>query len=152
MSSRLFQEIRERRGLAYSVYSFRDLYQEAGMYGVYAGTMPGNVSEVLKIVEGVLDELTEEGATEAEVNRAKGHLRGSLLLSMEDPVNRMSRLGRSELIRGEILSVDQLLARVEAVTVDDVARVARELFQPAGQALTVIGPLDADDFPGWPTD
>ena len=149
MSSRLFQEIREQRGLAYSVYSYRDLYQETGMYGVYAGTMPGNFSEVLKIIEDVLDQVMDTGATEAEVERAKGHLRGSLVLSLEDSANRMSRLGKSELVRGEILSVDELIARVDAVTVDDVARVAADLLRPAGRVLTVVGPVEEADFPNW---
>jgi len=149
MSSRLFQEIRERRGLAYSVYSYRDLYQETGMYGVYAGTMPDNATEVLKIAEGVLDDLQADGPTEAEVQRAKGHLRGSLILSLEDSANRMSRLGKSELVRGEILTVDDLLARVDAVSVPDVARVAADLFRPEGRVLTVVGPVGDGDLPGW---
>jgi len=149
MSSRLFQEIREQRGLAYSVYSYRELFQETGSYGVYAGTMPTTTAEVLKIAEGVLDDLAADGPTEAEVLRAKGHLRGSLVLSLEDPANRMSRLGKSELVRGEILSVDELLARVEAVSVADVARVAADLFRPEGRVLTVVGPVDHGDLPGW---
>jgi len=149
MSSRLFQEIREQRGLAYSVYSYRDLYQETGMYGVYAGTMPGNATEVLKIAEGVLDDLQAGGPTEAEVERAKGHLRGSLILSLEDSANRMSRLGKSELVRGEILTVDELLARVDAVGTADVARVAGDLFRPKGRVLTVVGPVNGGDLPGW---
>lgn len=149
MSSRLFQEIREQRGLAYSVYSYRELFQETGMYGVYAGTMPGNAAEVLKIAEGVLDDLAADGPTEAEVGRAKGHLRGSLVLSLEDPGNRMSRLGKSQLVRGEIMTVDELLARVEAVGVADVARVAADLFRPEGRVLTVVGPVEDDDLPGW---
>jgi len=149
MSSRLFQEIREQRGLAYSVYSYRDVYRETGMYGVYAGTMPGNFPEVLKIIEDVLDQLMDAGATEAEVERAKGHVRGSLVLSLEDSANRMSRLGKSELVRGEILSVDELLARVDAVTVDGVARVAADLLRPSGRVLTVVGPVEETDFPNW---
>lgn len=149
MSSRLFQEIREQRGLAYSVYSFRDLYQDTGMYGVYVGTMPENTAEVLKISEGILDTLAEEGPTEAEVSRAKGHLRGSFALSLEDSANRMSRLGRSELMRGQILTVDELLARMDAVTPEDVSRVAADLLGAEARALTVVGPVHDDDLPGW---
>lgn len=149
MSSRLFQEIREQRGLAYSVYSYRDLYQETGMYGVYAGTAPENTSEVLKIAEGVLDGLAGAGPTQAEVKRAKGHLRGSLVLSLEDSSNRMSRIGRAELLRGEILPIEEILARVEAVTLADVARVATDLFRPERRVLTVVGPVDEGDLPGW---
>jgi predicted Zn-dependent peptidase len=149
MSSRLFQEIREQRGLAYAVYSYRDLYQETGMYGVYAGTGPGNTAEVLKTAESILDRLAEEGPTAAEVDRAKGHLKGSLVLALEDGGNRMSRLGKSELVRGEILTIDELVARMEAVTLDDVARVAADLFRPEGRVLTVVGPVGEGDLPGW---
>ena len=149
MSSRLFQEIREQRGLAYSVFSYRELYRETGAFGVYAGTMPENTAEVLKISEGILDSLASSGPTGAEVDRAKGHLKGSLLLSLEDSSNRMSRLGRSELVRGEILTIDQLTARLEAVTVDDVARVAADLLRPECRVLTVVGPVGDGDLPGW---
>lgn len=149
MSSRLFQEIREQRGLAYAVYSYRDLYQETGMYGVYAGTGPGNTAEVLKTAESILDRLAEEGPSAAEVDRAKGHLKGSLVLALEDGGNRMSRLGKSELVRGEILTIDELVARMEAVTLDDVARVAADLFRPESRVLTVVGPVGEGDLPGW---
>ncbi|HWD09723.1 MAG TPA: pitrilysin family protein, partial [Actinomycetota bacterium] len=149
MSSRLFQEIREQRGMAYSVYSYRDLYQETGMYGVYVGTSPENAAEVLKISEGILDTLAADGPDEAEVVRAKGHLRGSLMLSLEDSANRMSRLGRSELMRGEVVTIDKLLARMGSVTVADVARVAADLLRPEGRVLTIVGPVDEEDVPGW---
>ncbi|HEU5003496.1 MAG TPA: pitrilysin family protein [Actinomycetota bacterium] len=149
MSSRLFQEIREQRGLAYSVFSYRELYRETGAFGIYAGTMPENTAEVLKISEGILDTLASAGPTGAEVDRAKGHLKGSLLLSLEDSSNRMSRLGRSELVRGEILTVDELTARLEAVTVGDVARVAADLLRPECRVLTVVGPVEDGDLPGW---
>jgi predicted Zn-dependent peptidase len=149
MSSRLFQEIREQRGMAYSVYSYRDLYQETGMYGIYVGTSPENTAEVLKIAEGILDALAADGPTPAEVERAKGHLRGSLALSLEDSANRMSRLGRSELMRGEILTVDELMAKMEAVTLQEVARVAADLLSPGGRVLTVVGPVEDGDLPGW---
>ena len=149
MSSRLFQEIREQRGLAYAVYSYRDLYQETGMYGVYAGTMPANTAEVLQTAEAILDKLAADGPTPAEVDRAKGHLKGSLLLALEDGSNRMTRLGKSELVRGEILTVDELVGRMDAVTLDDVARVAAELFRPESRVLTVVGPAEAGDLPGW---
>lgn len=149
MSSRLFQEIREQRGMAYSVYSYRDLYQEAGMYGVYVGTSPENTTEVLKISEAILDALAADGPTEAEVVRAKGHLRGSLMLSLEDSANRMSRIGRSELLRGEVITIDELAARMDAVTVEDVARVAADLLRPEGRVLTIVGPVDQEDLPGW---
>lgn len=149
MSSRLFQEIREKRGLAYSVYSYRNPFGETGLYAVYVGTMPGNVTEALDVIIEELDRLMESGVTEAELERAKGHTRGALILSLEDPSSRMSRLGKSELVNGEILSVDELVARVDAVTLEDVSRVARDLFRPQSRVLAVIGPLTENDFPDW---
>jgi predicted Zn-dependent peptidase len=146
MSSRLFQEIRERRGLAYSVYSYRSTYGETGLFGVYAGTAPGNAAEVTKIILAELDGMIEKGVTDQELERAKGHMSGGLVLGLEDPGSRMSRLGKSELVHGEILSVDDLIARVEAVTRDDVLRVAKELLGPQSRALAAIGPFEEKDF------
>lgn len=148
-SSRLFQLIREQRGLAYSVYSYRHMFIETGMYAVYAGTAPANAMEVVGLVTEELDRLVESGITDAELERAKGRSRGSLVLSLEDPASRMSRLGRSDLVHGEILSIDELLARLESVTAEDVARVARELLRPEGRVLTVIGPFSEEDFGWW---
>lgn len=149
MSSRLFQEVRERRGLAYSVYSYRSVFSETGLYGIYAGTAPGNAVEVLRIIADELDSLVQDGVTEEELERAKGHTRGGLVLSLEDPSSRMSRLGKSELVGGEILSIDELVARVDQVTLEDVARVGRELLRPESRILTVIGPFSEDDFSCW---
>ena len=110
MSSRLFQEIREKRGLAYSVYSYHSMYAEAGLFCAYAGTTPGRAREVLSILRGELEDVAASGLADAEFERAKGHLKGSLVLSMEDPGGRMSRLGKSEISHGEILTMNQLLA------------------------------------------
>jgi predicted Zn-dependent peptidase len=148
-ASRLFQEVREKRGLAYSVYSYRNLFSETGLYAIYAGTAPGKVMEVLKVIEDELDRLLDEGAAEPELERAKGHSRGGLVLSLEDPSSRMSRLGRSELVHGEILSIDELISRVDAVTLEDVSRVARDLLRPEGRILTVVGPFTEEDFAWW---
>lgn len=148
-SSRLFQEIREQRGLAYSVYSYRHMFVETGMYAAYAGTAPANAMNVLKLIEEELQRLLDAGITDEEMERAKGRSRGSLVLSLEDPASRMSRLGRSDLVHGEILSIDDLLARLDAVTADDVARVARELLKPEDRVLTVIGPFQTEDFDWW---
>jgi predicted Zn-dependent peptidase len=149
MSSRLFQEIRERRGLAYSIYSYRNPFGETGLYAIYVGTMPGNVGEALNVISEELDRVMEAGVTEAELERAKGHTRGALVLSLEDPSSRMTRLGRSELLSGEILSIDELVARVDGVTLEDVSRVARDLLRPESRVLAAIGPLTEGDFPGW---
>jgi predicted Zn-dependent peptidase len=140
MSSRLFQEVREKRGLAYSVYSYHAMYTEAGLFAAYAGTTPARAQEVLDIVREQLADVAEGGLTEGEFERAKGHMKGSLVLSLEDPGGRMSRLGKSEISHGEILTMNQILARTEAVTLDDARRVAkRVLAQPL--ALAILGPF-----------
>ena len=125
MSSRLFQEIREKRGLAYSVYSYRSLFADTGTFAVYAGTTPQNAETVIDIVRE-RDRLasSRNGITDAELERAKGHVKGSLVLSSEDPGSRMNRLGRQQLTTGEILSIDELIARFDALEMDDIRRVA----------------------------
>jgi predicted Zn-dependent peptidase len=141
MSSRLFQEVREKRGLAYSIYSSEHMYIDGGTHTVYAGTQATWAPEVLKIVREEACKLIDGDATEEEVQRAKGHVRGGLVLSMDDPGGRMSRLGRSELVHGEILTVDDLLARVDAVTTDDVARVAKRTYGASDPVLACVGPI-----------
>ena len=145
MSSRLFQEIRERRGLAYSVWSERVAFSEAGSVSVGIGTAPEHVGEVLDIVTAELDRLGEEGITERELAIAKGNLRAETLLACEDSGARMSRIGAGLLLHGEVLAVDEVLARVEAVTIEDVGRTAAELVA-APRALSVVGPFDESDF------
>jgi predicted Zn-dependent peptidase len=147
MSSRLFQEIREKRGLAYSVYSYHTMYTEAGLFSVYAGTTPARAEQVLQLVGHELEDLARGGLKPDEFERAKGHVKGSIVLSLEDPGGRMSRLGKSEISHGEILTVDQTLRRIEAVTIEDARRAAaRVLSQP--KTLTVLGPFGAGTFKG----
>jgi len=148
-SSRLFQEVRERRGLAYSVFSYRNSFSETGTYGVYAGTGPNKVFEVLEIIDTELDRLMQDGVTEEELDRVKGFTRGSMVLALEDPASRMSRLGKSELVGAEILSIDDIIARVDAVTTEDVVRVARDLLPADRRVLTLIGPGAANDVAEW---
>jgi predicted Zn-dependent peptidase len=145
MSSRLFQKIREERGLAYSVYSYHSQYTEAGLFTAYAGTTPARAKEVVGLLRQEVGDVGEGGLTRQEFDRAKGHVKGSLVLSLEDPGGRMSRLGKSEIAHGEILTVDQTLKRIEAVTLEDARRVAeRVLSQP--MTLTVLGPFGANEF------
>ncbi len=144
MSSRLFQEVREKRGLAYSVYSYRAAFQETGALAVYAGTAPERVAETLEIVNAELDRLVADGGvTEKELNGAKGHLTGSLALSLESSSSRMHRIGRSELTMGEIPSLDDVVAAVEAVTPDDVARVIDRVLGSSERTLAAVGPVAA---------
>jgi len=138
-SSRLFQEVRERRGLAYSVYSFASHHADAGLVGVAVGCLPGRLDDVLGTVRGELAKVAADGLTEEEVERGKGQLRGGLVLGLEDSGSRMSRLGKAELVYDELLSLDEVMARIDAVTGDEVRAVAAELFcQP--EILAVVGP------------
>ncbi len=147
MSSRLFQHIREQRGLAYSVYSFSTGYSDTGQFGVYAGCQPGKADEVLGLIAAELADVAGGGLSQAEVDRGKGQMRGSIVLGLEDSAARMSRIGKSELSYGDVLSVDELIARVDAVTRDDVNEVAAYLLhQP--RCLAVVGPFDEHDFDG----
>lgn len=146
MSSRLFQEIREKRGLAYSVYSYRSLFADTGSFVVYAGTTPQNAQTVMDIIRDEVDSVVRDGINEVELERAKGHLRGSLVLSSEDPASRMNRLGRQQLTTGEILSLDELIRRFDALTLDDIARVAKRVLGKGIFRVTVVGPFDEDAF------
>lgn len=145
MSSRLFQEVREKRGLAYSVYSYHAQYTEAGLFTCYAGCTPRSAEQVIGLLRRELADIGNGGLTEDEFERAKGHVKGSMVLSLEDPGGRMSRLGKSEIAHGEILSVSESLKRIERVSLDDARRVAeRVLSQP--MTLTVLGPFGATAF------
>lgn len=145
MSSRLFQEIREQRGLAYSVYSYASQYADSGVFAVYAGCAPGKVDEVLELVRAGLAEVAAHGITEAELARGKGMAKGSYVLGLEDTGSRMSRLAKGELLYGDLLSVDELLARVDAVTAEEVNTLAAELLARP-MSLAVVGPFGEDDF------
>jgi predicted Zn-dependent peptidase len=144
MSSRLFQEIRERRGLAYSVYSFASGYSDSGYFGLYAGCAPPRVDQVVGLLGAGLDELASGGITEEELARAHGQICGALVLGMEDSGSRMSRLGKAELVHGEYLTLDDSLARVRAVTADGVRDLAADL-AARPRSLAVVGPFDAVD-------
>ncbi|MGH8866689.1 MAG: M16 family metallopeptidase [Actinomycetes bacterium] len=145
MSSRLFQEVREKRGLAYSVFSYASQYADTGLFGVYAGCLPKNADEVLSLCRDELEKVATSGITDAELSRGKGQLRGALVLGMEDTGARMTRLGKAELVYGELLGLDELLDRVAAVTLDDVRQVAAQVLRGT-PALAVIGPFE-DEAP-----
>jgi predicted Zn-dependent peptidase len=145
MSSRLFQEVREKRGLAYSVYSFASQHSDTGMWATYIGCLPAKADEVLAICQEEIAKVIAGGLTGAELDRGKGQLRGSLVLGLEDPSSRMSRLGKSELVYSRLEPVDEVLASIEAVTHDDVRRVAAEILGRP-KVLAVVGPFD-DDAP-----
>jgi predicted Zn-dependent peptidase len=146
MSSRLFQEVREKRGLAYSVYSFSSQHADSGMWGVYAGCLPAKADEVLSICRDEIAKVISGGLTDDELDRGKGQLRGSIVLGLEDPSSRMSRLGKAELVYPRLEPVEEILASIDAVTHDDVREAAATVLdQP--KALAVVGPFDdADAF------
>jgi predicted Zn-dependent peptidase len=140
-SSRLFQQVREQRGLAYSVYSALAAYSDAGTFAVYAGCAPERVDEVVAVLRGVLAEVAAGGLTPAEVARAQGNLRGGLVLGLEDTASRMNRLGRSEIDHGRQRTITESLDRITAVTAEQVGELARELL--GGPLITaVVGPYD----------
>jgi predicted Zn-dependent peptidase len=145
MSSRLFQEVREKRGLAYSVYSYRAAYLETGLLAIYAGTSPSRVATTLEIINTELDRLVQDEVPERELAVARGHVKGSMVLSLEDTSSRMSRIGRSQLVHRDVMSVEEMVARTEAVTADDVRRLIERVV--AGpRTLAVVGPFEEDEF------
>ncbi|SFS34582.1 Predicted Zn-dependent peptidase [Saccharopolyspora flava] len=147
MSSRLFQEIRESRGLAYSVYSSSTAYSDAGTFSVYAGCTPERLGEVASVTRSVLADVAANGLSPEEVDRGRGQLRGGLVLGLEDSAARMSRIGKTELNYGRHYTVEETLAKIEAVTPEDVAALARDLLnRPFTTA--VVGPYKTpEDLP-----
>jgi len=141
MSSRLFQEVREQRGLCYSVYSWGSAYMDSGTAGIYAGTAPSRVAELLSVIDDEIAKLVASGVTEGELTVAKGYIEGSMVLGLEDSGSRMARLGRSLMARDEIVTVDEQLDRIRAVTADDVGEVAARVFG-GDRALAVVGHLE----------
>jgi predicted Zn-dependent peptidase len=145
MSSRLFQEVREKRGLAYSVYSFAPGYSDAGLFGMYAGCTPVKAGQVVELMMSELHRLAEHGVTADEMKRASGQLSGASALALEDSDTRMSRLGRSEITLGEFVDLDEALRRLALVSADDVQALAAELVARPVSAVAV-GALEEDVF------
>lgn len=142
MSSRLFQEIREKRGLVYTVYSFQAAYRAAGLFGVYAGTSPANVSACIDLIVEQLAKAREVGIVDDELQLAKEHIKGNLTLSLESTSSRMIRLGRNEFALGRHVTPEEIEERVDAVTADAVRELARELLAEENLGLCIIGPVD----------
>jgi predicted Zn-dependent peptidase len=142
-SSRLFQEVRERRGLAYSVFSFSNLYAQTGEVGLYVGTRPENLGEALKVVAGELERCLSDPATEQELSRSRENLKGRMVLGLESTGARMGRLGAALLNNMPILSVDEVIERIDAVTLEQLRELASELYDPARLSLAGVGPDEA---------
>jgi predicted Zn-dependent peptidase len=138
-SSRLFQEVREKRGLAYSVYSFQSLFAHAGQVGLYLGTRPDNVAAALRVVGDELNRVRTDPADADELRRAKENVKGRVVLALESTAARMNRLGSSILAGLPLLTVDEMIERIDAVTVEDLAELAGELYDPAKLSAAGIG-------------
>jgi predicted Zn-dependent peptidase len=138
-SSRLFQEVREKRGLAYSVFSYASHYADTGQVAIYVGTRPDNVGEAVSVIGSELQRLQAEGVSEEELERARDNVKGRTVLSMESTLTRMNRLGSSVLMGVPLLTVDEVLAAFDAVTLEDVNSLARELWRPDALSAAGVG-------------
>jgi predicted Zn-dependent peptidase len=138
-SSRLFQEVREKRGLAYSVYSYASHYADTGQVALYVGTRPDNVGEAVDVIGSELRRLHDDGVTEEELERARDNVKGRTVLSMESTLTRMNRVGSSVLMGVPLLTVDEVLAAFDAVTLEDVNTLAQELWQPERMSAAGVG-------------
>jgi predicted Zn-dependent peptidase len=144
MGSRLFQEIREKRGLAYSVGTYAATHREGGYFVAYGGTSPETYAECLDLVREEFARVRREGITEAEMERAKNQFRGSIIMSQESMSSRMNRMGKSEVYFDRVIPLAEVVAAIDAVTLDDVRRIADAIFPGEPEALTVaaVGPFD----------
>ena len=140
MSSRLFQEIREKRGLAYSVYAYAQQFAGSGQIGFYAGCNPTKAIEVVEIIREVLADVAENGMSHEEIERAKGAVRGSLVLSQEDSASRMSRIGKNEIVYGQVMGFDDILKAISRVNSTDVREIASE-YLTKSPTLALVGPF-----------
>lgn len=142
LSSRLFQEIREKRGLVYSVYSYHSSYQDAGLFGMYAGLSKQNVDEVLGLIFKEVKDIQVNGVQEEELHRAKEQLKGNLYLGLENVNARMSRLGKSQMYLGRVVAPEEVIDKLNMVTTNDIQELAQEMLDPQGFSLASVGPWD----------
>ena len=146
MSSRLFQEVRERRGLAYSIYSFLSSHTDAGMLGIYGAVRPDNIKATLELVRHELVRFKGEPIIEAELRAAKEHIKGGIYLAAENTDNRMSRLAKNEMVFGRFIAYEEIEAGLEKVTSEDVQALAQEIFRPEVMSLVLLGQVDGLDI------
>jgi predicted Zn-dependent peptidase len=146
MSSRLFQEIREKRGLAYAVYSFLSSYRDTGMLGIYVGTDPGNVNAVLETVAYEIARIVRGDLSDSDLTAAKDHVVGGIYLGSESMDNRMMRLAKNELVFGRHLGVEEIIGRLERISLDDVKAAAEAVFQTGKTSLVTLGPFEEADL------
>ena len=149
ISSRLFQSIREERGLAYSIYSYQSNYSDCGLFTVYSGTRPANANQVIELIFHNINELKTGGITEAELTKTKEQLKGSLLLGLESSSSRMSRMGKLEITQGKYITLDEVVAKIEKVTAGDIVKALETLFTDGNLCLTALGPVKENDLFKW---
>ena len=149
MSSRLFQEVREKRGLVYTISTFTNSYCDSAQFGIFACTSKENLTEVMKVTNGILDDILVNGVTEKEVIRAKEQIRGSVSLALESTSNRMIRLNKSELYHNRIVPIEEVIKKVEAVTIDQVNTLARDILDRTHYSTTVLGPVEDNITERW---
>ena len=147
ISSRLFQSIREERGLAYSIYSYQSNYSDSGLFTVYAGTRPANLDQVIELVLANIDQLKNGGITAAELTKTKEQLKGNLLLGLESSSSRMSRLGKMEITMGKYTTLDEIVAKIENVTLADLHSMIDDIFALDRLSFTALGPLKKKALP-----
>ncbi|MBT7788897.1 MAG: insulinase family protein [Calditrichaeota bacterium] len=140
MSSRLFQTIREKYGLAYSVYSFMDNYQDSGLFGIYAGTQPERAEKALKLIRKEIHKLVAHPVSARELQRTKDQLKGNIVLGLESPNSHMHRLAKMEILTGKWVPIDDVITQIEAVTSEDIQLIAKELFEEQALFTTVLWP------------
>jgi predicted Zn-dependent peptidase len=141
MSSRLFQEIREKRGLAYAIGSYSIAYQESGLFAIYGGTSPETFAQVVDLTLAEMEKVKHENLTPEEVQKAKTQIRGALVLSLESMSNRMMRMGKSMIYFGRVIPLEEIIGKINAVTREDIARVAHNIFDERNLSLAAVGPL-----------
>lgn len=146
VSSRLFQEVREKRGLVYSIYSYPSFYQDTGLFTIYAGTSVKTAPKVIQIILKELKKLKNEGLTAQDLKKAKDHLKGSMMLGMESTSSRMGQLAKDELNFGRHISMEEVLSDIDAVTKDSVSQITNQLFDPSHYSLTTLGPLSRKEL------
>jgi len=142
MSSRLFQEIRENRGLAYSVGSYTANYREGGLFGVYAGTSTETADEVVEIIQSEFRKITTDNATASELDRVKNQIKGALVMGQESMSGRMMKMGKNELTYDRIIPIEEISAKIQAVTLDDIHDTAKALLIPEKASIVQVGPFD----------
>jgi predicted Zn-dependent peptidase len=148
MSSRLFQEIRERRGMAYSVYSFMMSHMDTGLFGVYTGVAPENVKPAVDLIVEALQRLRRDPVSVTEINDAKEYTKGNLFLAAESVDNQMVRLAQNEIHFGRHIQLDDVIKNIEAVTPDQIQELAQALFAVEQSSLTVLGPVKKKEASG----